>query len=452
MKKLITVSELVEKIARDEGLDDKATADAAAGRPAANAATLSDSESQLVSALVGEVEAKIKRFETECFGPLEEVCDELRRKLPENEARRDILDQTDAYNAAMAEAQKRSTAYEKFQDDRREILGERDAEPGDRNKFLAWMAVVIILEGMANSYFFAKGAATGLAGGFIYASGVALCNVAVAGFGAHWGARHMLNHLKWWPNKTLGGLLLLACTAGCFVIISFAAAYRGQLDALSLQNLPLAELSGKASSNTMEVLKSGDFSRVFASAEASVLFIVGAACAIFAGIKSYYFNDPCPGYAAIYRAKLQAYDKAAEVRKDRIQEIRKAVQAVRAQEKKTDKAELDKINGLSELAKQVGCALLTKYRDKNVRMRGDAGVSSPPEYFNDPLDPQGLSGATITGKYLMDKLDAIDFSMRKKLANLAEEIDNLVDRAEKEIDVLEAKIKATESKIKAKTG
>ena len=438
MKELITVSELVKKIAHGLDLDGKATEDASAGRPAENAKTLSDSESQIVSALVDEVKIKVDRFEGEYFEPLKEACEELRRKLPEDEDQRKILNQQKNYNHQILETQKRSTAYEKFQDDRKEILAGRDADPGNVPKFFAWLAIVVIVEGGLNAFFFSKASATGLAGGFLIACLIALANVSIAGIGSHWGARYMLNHLKW-PNKIFGGIWMLVCIVICLFVISIAAAYRGQVDALVLQNLPLDELSSKASSGAMTVITNGDFSKVFASFEAGILFVIGVACALFSGIKSYHINDPCPGYAAVHRAKHQAYEDSTGIMKQRIGEIRAAISKVCDCEKKMDKAEVEKINGLPELAKQVGCELLKKYRDKNREMRGDAGVTNLPAYFDDPLDPQGISGETTTGKYLIDQLDQIDCSMRQKIEDMEQDIDRLVNKAEREIDDIEAK-------------
>ena len=443
MKELITVSELVKKIAHGLDLDGKATEDASEGRPAENAKTLSDSESQIVSALVNEVKIKVDWFEEKYFEPLNDACKALRRKLPEDEEQRNTLNNKDNYNFQIQETQERSTAYEAFQDDRKEILAGREAKPGSGPKFFAWMAIVVIVEGGLNAYFFSKASETGLAGGFLIACLIALANVSIAGIGSHWGARYMLNHLKW-PNKIFGGIWMLVCIVICLFVISIAAAYRGHVDALVVQNLPLDELSSKASSGAMTVITNGDFSKVFESFEAGILFVIGVACALLSGIKSYHINDPCPGYAAVHGAKIDAYDKSTKIMKDRIDEIRAAISTVRDCEKNIDKAEVEKINVLPELAKQVGCELLKKYRNKNREMRGDAGITNPPAYFDDPLDPQGISGKTTTGKYLIEQLDQIGCPMRQKIADMEQNIDRLVDKAEREIDNIEANTKNLE--------
>lgn len=176
----------------------------------------------------------------------------------------------------------------------------RDARyPTSRLWHIGVVAVVLILEAIANMVFFAATSEFGLAGGFLIAVVVSLVNVAgglIAGFFAFRWRNHPKDRLRRLAALGVGTYIV-------FVVLSnlLVAHFR---DAGAIASGP---------SLRVDQLLSHPLSLSFSSA---VLFFVGLLASAVACRKGYTLDDPAPGYGDVHRSFAEANEALGQHHKD----------------------------------------------------------------------------------------------------------------------------------------
>lgn len=191
---------------------------------------------------------------------------------------------------------------------------QRNVENDDRVEQVMVALVVIVGEGLLNSWFFKDAFPTGLAGGFLTAFIVSLMNVGMAFIGGVYGLRFLLNH-----NSTLkqigGGFLFLLCIMICFFIISMTSLFRGNMDLLLAEKVLISdELNLQAWKNSLYQFLELDLFSLFATLGSFQVFFVGLFCAILGLWKGYEFDDPYPHYGPLWRTLQEAEEEDDEAK------------------------------------------------------------------------------------------------------------------------------------------
>ena len=269
----------------------------------------------------------------------------------------------------------------------------REANEPNLPRSVFWAFMIIAIEGLLNSFFFAEGSSSGLTGGYIYAFGVSFLNVGFA-FLAGVLCLPYLRHVN--PEKKLGGILgLMFFSVACAVIIVASALYRGAIDGLvDQENLEFARLEKEAWLRVKENLLNINISEMFVSLESSLLVFVGAICAIIGVWKGYSANDPYPGFGEMGKQKLEAeesFNDEQEAYNDDVLQYRRKNRKILDEAMREMQKEFDQLNsGMRgymsavkqdenplQQAKDMSRLLLSDYRNKNWEYRdGDR-----PSYF-----------------------------------------------------------------------
>jgi hypothetical protein len=268
-----------------------------------------------------------------------------------------------------------------------------DPSPSARLLLAGLLVLMVVLEGVANAFFFAQGLSTGLVGGFVEAALFAALNVGIAYLlGRH--AVRQLAHAH--PLRKLLGLLGLAAAVAAMTAIGLGIAH--------LRDEMAAGGGPRAADAALGALRAAPLALAAVSSWAlfglSLLFALGA---LADGWKS---DDPYPGYGRVgRRARLALDDHAAE-----LDELREALAALReAHVARLDddvahvRAALVVADGLLadkratatrmqhalEEAARVLQALLQRFRTDNELAR--AGAPRPPRFDSlPPLAPLDL--------------------------------------------------------------
>ena len=164
----------------------------------------------------------------------------------------------------------------------------------------AILALLIVIEGAANAFFFSQGMTTGLIGGFVAAAIFAGINIIVAFF---WGKRAVPYVIHRGATQQIIGFLGVTAALVCMVGISLAIAHFR--DALVADAAVPAKAAWEAMNASPLVLNDIVSWALFG---VSVVFAVSA---LFDGFSS---DDPYPGYGKIAR-------RAAETRADYLEEL-----------------------------------------------------------------------------------------------------------------------------------
>lgn len=168
--------------------------------------------------------------------------------------------------------------------------------PDVTRKFLKWsiLILLIVIEGILNAVFFAKGISTGLIGGFVYAASFSFVNVFLAYL---WGrfAIPNCNHIKL-IRQYFGAFSVLAALATAIGIGLLIAHFRDALGS-DLANAPRMAL---------ESLRQEPLG--LQEVHSWILFGISVVFALIALGDAYSMDDPYPGYGAISRRARQAFD------------------------------------------------------------------------------------------------------------------------------------------------
>lgn len=159
------------------------------------------------------------------------------------------------------------------------------------------LVLLIVMEGALNAVFFAKGIATGLVGGFVYAASFAFVNVTFAYLWGCWLLPN-LNHRN--PlRKALGFLSVPAALATAFGMALLIAHFRDALSGVA-EDAPRVALQSLS-----------DHPLVLWEVQSWVLFGVSFLFALIALADSYGMDDLYPGYGAASRRRKRAVDAYA---------------------------------------------------------------------------------------------------------------------------------------------
>lgn len=293
-----------DRIARELDLEQEARRLGEAGLPAADQGTLSGIE----AAIVRRVEKARQDYLSWGVGQLAVLNQDIQRRdltalvNQAGQADREFERRASALVAGrerlLAELAREAAAAEVELEDFRARHGLRRPPryPGPAGVFfgVAVLVLLAVVEGALNAALFAKGVATGLVGGFIYAGGFAFGNVAIAYLFGRW-ALPNLNHRN--PlRKCLGGLALPLALAAALAVGLLIAHFRDAL-AEDLDDAPRAAL---------ESLRRDPLG--LKAVHSWALLGVSLVCAVVAMGDAYRLDDPYPGYAALDRRRRRAQD------------------------------------------------------------------------------------------------------------------------------------------------
>lgn len=161
------------------------------------------------------------------------------------------------------------------------------------------LAGLVLVEGLANAYFFSTGSDLGLLGGWLQAITVSFTNVLAAFFLVGFLClRHLMNPRKIW--FFIPALIGLPIAIGFIIVLNLAAAhYRDMLE------LNAAALAMGGANVTGHIL--APIPQVFAdpfglqTLEAYLLLTLGLTFAVIAAFKGRTFDDAIPGYGVVHR-------------------------------------------------------------------------------------------------------------------------------------------------------
>jgi hypothetical protein len=191
----------------------------------------------------------------------------------------------------------------------------RDADypsPSTRLLLAGLLVLVVVLEGLANSFFFAAGVNTGLLGGFVYAALFAAINVALAYVLGKYGVRE-ISHIR--PARRAVGVAALVFAVAAMVAIGLGIAH--VRDALTA-GLP------DATEVALRNLRAHPFE--LNGVPSWGLFVISVLFASFALVDGLKTDDPYPGYGRIARrARLALEDHDAE-----LEDVRAGLDAMKA--------------------------------------------------------------------------------------------------------------------------
>jgi len=184
--------------------------------------------------------------------------------------------------------------------------------PAGRQLLRGLLVLMVVLEGLANAFFFAAGVESGLLGGFVYAALFAAINVALAYVLGRHGVRE-LSHVV--PARRALGAVALAVAAAAMIAIGLGIAH--VRDALTAQ-LP------DATDAALRTLLAHPFT--LSGVPSWALFVISVLFAAFALVDGLKTDDPYPGYGRLARrARLATDDHEAE-----LEDARAALEAAKA--------------------------------------------------------------------------------------------------------------------------
>lgn len=437
----VDVTALIKEKAEELGLEAVAMQDALAGLPAQDASGLTAAETSAEAAAVqcGKQELEQINALVEQTRESGAKCDAaLTRSRGERQGVEDACPPAGPdLDGFVSERNSAVAAYNAFK--AANALA-RDATGDDRGSQVLWAAVIIVLEGLVNSYFYAPVSAFGLLGGFFIAFFVSFLNVSFAFIGGALGLRY-LSHID--PLKKLGGVLVsLVCLCICLLVVSLSTFYRAHVDLLRGRDVDAAVMETEAWRLATESLRNLDLWELLASIHSFLLVLVGLVCAFLAFYKGREFDDPYPGFGAAFRAKeraARAYEDArkqqagshAQWRSGRIGELRQQgarLDEVVAEVKTCVEGLRTAIrdNGkLGHEAAQLARGLLGIYRKKNAEVR----ASPPPVYFG--IDPPETDFAHFDADIARFR-DEFD-TLRSQAERQREDVDTEQDRIQEAV-------------------
>ena len=470
------VAALTASISAKLGIVASGRKDAVDGIPGAEDTDMAPTEVRIIEAVKGEGERRLQALHNlgrdagKCLEALPGII-ETAAGQHDQHAVANPPGADDGRTATLAEDRDRAAAaYKKFQ---RENSLDRNAEEDDRSTQLIWVAVIILLEGLANSFFFRDLGDTGMLGGFMTAGFISFANVGAAFLGGALGLRYMMNHSH--PSRQLLGMACSAiCLFACILVIALSASFRAEVGHVSLdedmrtanalqQNggLCLGAQQGNETEEEMEdrliwikgwnnIMCHGQWHRVAGSIESFLLLFVGLICMLLGYYKGYLYDDPYPGFGNVARHRKKAEDKY----NDAVTEQRHAIEsywrqkagALSGVQRHLDAAlreaqnyiqtlqdELDRLQKLPAALKQLARELLSQYRSENSRTRN----TPAPKYF----------GAFPGGKSLAPSDDTMA-AERELLLRLRAQYGDM----QKQADVVTGNIRRTLNSMRSSDG
>lgn len=379
-----------KKIRNDLGLDAEAKRLGKAELPRSDAATMTGVEAkalQVVDKLrqdsyswgVERLKAFNQEIKSQDVTMLASAVLDMGREF-ESRSSSLIDSKTQAINSLAGAAKSLEAELREF---KKSATLEREANyPGTSGLFLMWslLALIVVLEGAFNAFFFAKGIETGLIGGFFYAAAFSLLNVAI---GFCWGRFGIpeINHASS-ARKIIGAVSLAGAAVSAVVVGLVIAHFR---DALGHD-------AENASSLAIQRLRESPFG--LQEIYSWTLFSLSVIFSALAAGDGYKMDDPYPGYGKLARRMALAKDDLhveledsrkelnaikddclsklevdAGRAKSQLEFINEAIEGKAVTERKLHVAFTDAQNCLA--------ALLKSFRDTNMLHR----KTPPPAYF-----------------------------------------------------------------------
>lgn len=253
------------------------------------------------------------------------------------------------------------------------------AYPESRWFHAALVAVAILVECLANTYFFAAGSELGLLGGFFQALLISAGNVTTALVVGRLALAN-LHHIDW-RRVAAGAVGFIAWIIGMTAYHLLVAHYRDAL-AVNAQGAIVGALDSFAASPFH-----------LESLDSVLVLVIGAVISLIALIDGYKFDDPYPGYGEQdrkYQQKRRAYEaKEIEVRQrlaatihDAEKQVQERLQTYEAKgASMTDlitgvAAVVDHFENIYHQVDDIVRAAITQYRTANRKIRTEADPAS----------------------------------------------------------------------------
>jgi len=165
---------------------------------------------------------------------------------------------------------------------------------------LWWIALVVLIETVANGLFFSQGSPAGLIGGFSEAIFLSVLNISLAAVLGLFALRYILHRSWFWRITSAMSLLLLV--AATFALNLLIAHYR--------EAFALAEGAAVRFDLVIQRLQTEPFA--MQQPESWLLGALGIVFNVFAAYKFYQISDPYPGYTSLAYRRNQASDILAD--------------------------------------------------------------------------------------------------------------------------------------------
>lgn len=378
---MMDVLALKEEISKNLELSVVAGRDASAGIPQENTRALTAAENNIMSAAEQKGWNYIKRIleHRKAADAAMADCRKIVGEVGKVIHKRQSVQPPDSssFELAKRRMENAATSYARFKN-QNDLT--RDATGDDRLAQFLWALMIVALESVMNSFFFQQVATAGLIGGFFIAFIISIINIGFAFLGGVLGMRYAVNHCS--ANVKIAGLLCFAaCFAVSMTVVAMSAWFRGNLDAVDFATVEdLPAVLQIAWTKSVDSFFAADFRSLFASLYSFSLALMGLLCAIGGVWKGYEFDDPYPGFGAMWRSMEEAREHLEEEQEkytaimDRWRDADSRPLAMA--EDKIDKAaavmklELEGmrhacVDDVSESTARLAQALLSEYRDAN---------------------------------------------------------------------------------------
>ena len=396
-----SVAELDKRL----GIRKRARADAAADQPGDDAAGLSQTERDILDAVMTE-RARLDAARNDAKADAER---RLRALAP---AAADISGPTLEARLALRQAASRS-AHDWAEVAARSSQAQSDLAAFKRAHELRRAAVypastllqtglllcAALFEALFSAALFAEDDERGLLGGAITAIGLSGANVTLGFLAGFLGLRY-IQHRRL-PMKSAGAVAFAALTLLALMLNLFAADWRDQLAALAGRQL---DLGSDAGFHLWSLLS-------LESPQAVILLMLGAGVWAFAALKGYSgFDDPYPDFGKMDRAARNAADDLSDFRAEARAEFETPIDAAKtaigariekmrgeyeAMSKAFDSAALrmEQLDAQARTLDELAAAAVHLYRQENTGAR----KTSAPAYFAVPPPASGPALDALAG-------------------------------------------------------
>lgn len=258
-----------------------------------------------------------------------------------------------------SEAQCLTTGLELFKAKHR-LVREPKKQMGALSRWL-WIliiALLVILEGAANAYFFSVGLAGGLAQGFLYAGMLSAINVLGGFFIGKKGLKYL-----WHINpfaKLIGVFSLQAALALLFGIALITTHLR---DAFAV-----VTLDGDAMAIAYQTMFASPFG--FRGIDSIILFMMSSVFSILALVKGLTWGDIYPGYSAVSDRVIEAralHDSQVELVRDELSDLKEEFEEALDKILERSKQDIVQLKELAEDKARAG-QRFTNYQGKAEHM------------------------------------------------------------------------------------
>lgn len=437
---LPSVSELDKRL----GIRKRARSDAAAEQPLENAAGLSQTERDILDAVMAErVRLDVARNDAKADAerrvralapaPPDITAPTLEARLALRQAASRTAHDWAAAASRSAQTETDLASFKRAHDLRRAAV-----YPASTLLQTGFLLSAALFEALFSAALFAEDDERGLLGGAITAIGLSGANVTLGFLAGFLGLRY-IQHRRM-PIKTAGAIAFAALTLLALMLNLFAADWRDQLAALAGRQL---DMGSDAGFHLWSLLS-------LESPQAVILLMLGAGVWAFAALKGYSgFDDPYPDFGKMDRAARHAADDLSDFRAEARAELEAPIDAAKA----ALSARLDKMRGEFEAMNkafdaaalrmehldlqaraldELAAAAVHLYRQENTAAR----KTNAPAYFAVPPPASGPALDVLAG--VASLIDEARQQLAKAQADVAAALEGLLaelDQATAQHDV-----------------